>query len=408
VEISLSPIRGSGPEGLVCAALRDATERKRTQAELVAARDAADRANQAKSRFLATASHDLRQPLQSLALLSGALRRLVTDPTAKEALAHQDQAIESMARLLNALLDISKLESGAIQPHPADFAVAGLFEEMRREFSDLAVSKGLELRIARTSNYAYADRALLGQVLRNLISNALKYTTRGAVTLRCVAGATTVRIEVTDTGIGIAADQLTHIYDEFYQVGAAKGASREGYGLGLSIVRRVVDLLRLRIEVQSEPGRGSTFAVELPRGKTAAADGTRTGTAVRAPRAAAATAACVLLVDDDAGVLKATRMLLQVEGYRVIPAASLGEAVRQARANPALNLLITDYHLGQGETGTGVITAVREVLGRELKAILVTGDTSSRIREQGSHDGVHLVSKPIDSEQLLALMKSLL
>jgi len=101
-------------------------------------------------------------------------------------------------------------------------------------------------------------------------------------------------------------------------------------------------------------------------------------------------------------------MLLQVEGYRVIPAASLGEAVRQARANPALNLLITDYHLGQGETGTGVITAVREVLGRELKAILVTGDTSSRIREQGSHDGVHLVSKPIDSEQLLALMKSLL
>ena len=407
VEISLSPIHGSGQGGLIAAALRDATERKQTQAQLVAARDVADRANQAKSRFLATASHDLRQPLQTLALLGGALRRLVADPTAREALTHQEQAIESMAKLLNALLDISKLESGAIEAHPADFAVAALFEEMRREFADLAASKGLELRITATGDHAYSDRALVGQVLRNLMSNALKYTAQGSVTLRSVAGPAAVRIEVADTGIGIAADQLTHIYDEFYQVGVVPGANRDGYGLGLSIVRRVVDLLQLRIEAQSAPGRGSTFALELPRGKIAAAEGQRS-TPAATVRGVGADAPCVLLVDDDASVLKATRLLLQVEGYRVIPAASLAEAMQQARDNPRLNLVVTDYHLGKSETGTQLIAAVREIAGRKVKAVLLTGDTSARIRDQRPDDGVHLVSKPIDPDQLLALMKSLL
>ena len=405
VEISLSPIRGSGPNHLIAAALRDATERHKHQLELIKAREAADRANEAKSRFLATASHDLRQPLQTLALLNGALRRIVRDPPATEALSHQDQAINGMSRLLNALLDISKLESGAVQPNPIDFAIGDLFEEMRSEFSSLAASKGLELRVDATDVCAHSDPALVGQILRNLVSNAIKYTASGSVELCCASAGEAVRIEVRDTGIGIAANQMTHIYEEFYQVGVAPNASREGYGLGLSIVRRLVALLRLGIQVHSQPGQGSAFTVELPRGGAAAHERERASAPGGILRVDGA-APFILLVDDDAAVRRATAMLLSVEGYRVGAAATLAEALALAQADTAL--LICDYHLSGGETGTDVIAQVRRALGRELPGILITGDTSSTIRDRRASANVRLLSKPVDADQLLELLKTLL
>ncbi|HYC08506.1 MAG TPA: ATP-binding protein [Steroidobacteraceae bacterium] len=407
VEISLSPIRTEGARELNVAALRDASESRRNRKELIEARESADRANQAKSRFLATASHDLRQPLQTLALLNGALRRLIADPDAVEALVHQDQAIAAMSRLLNALLDISKLESGAIRPDPRDFPVSALFEEMRREFSSLASGKGLELRTVPSSACAHSDRALVGQIVRNLLSNAVKYTARGAVELRCIPAAQTVQIAVVDSGIGIPADQLEHIFEEFYQVGVASNTTREGYGLGLSIVRRVVALLGLKITVTSELGRGTTFTLELPRGGGGAVESAR-ASALPDARRAPASAPLVLLVDDDPGVRGATAMLLKVEGYRVVTAASLAEAAARARDNPGIALLMTDYHLREGDTGTQVIAAVRAAVGRELPTVLISGDTSSTVRDLKADDRVHLVSKPIDAEQLLALLKTLL
>jgi PAS domain S-box-containing protein len=406
VEISLSPIRGGGGQGLIAAALRDATERRKTQMELIEARETADRANQSKSRFLATASHDLRQPLQTLALLNGALSRLVQDPEAADALAQQDQAIGAMSRLLNALLDISKLESGAVRPDPTNFEISALFEEMRREFTSHAANKGLELRVPPTTEHAHSDRALVGQILRNLISNAVKYTTHGWVELRCT-GSRMVTIEVQDTGVGIPTDQLPHIFEEFFQVGIASNTAREGYGLGLSIVRRLVALLQLKIEVQSEPGRGSTFSLELPRGASAVHDN-RSQTASAGVRPHPVVGPLVLLVDDDAGVRRATAMLLKVEGYRVVPASSLGEALTLAKDDPGVALLITDYHLRDGETGMQVIRAVREIVGRDLPAVVITGDTSSTVRDLRKDDRVHLASKPIDANQLLALLRSLL
>ena len=188
-----------------------------------AARDAADRANLAKGRFLATASHDLRQPVQTLALLNGTLRRCVDSAEAVEAVAQQERAIEAMSRLLSALLDISKLESGAIRPDPSDFAVKAMFEELRDEFAGIASYKGLGFRVmpCKEEDSVRSDRSLVGQVLRNLISNALKYTREGWIALRCLHQAPhLLRLEVLDTGIGIPADQLRYIYDEFYQVGA--------------------------------------------------------------------------------------------------------------------------------------------------------------------------------------------
>src|ERR1017187_2585641 len=179
LEISLSPIKDAD-RTLVAAAIRDASGHKRAEAELIVARESADRANQGKSRFLATASHDLRQPLQTLALLNGSLRRLVTDPDAAEALSQQEQAIGAMSRLLNALLDISKLESGAIKPEPTDFSVATLFQELRTEFANIAASKGLQLEVEVGADHqVHSDPSLVEQILRNLVSNAIKYTRQG-------------------------------------------------------------------------------------------------------------------------------------------------------------------------------------------------------------------------------------
>ena len=406
VEISLSPIR-DGERLLVAAALRDVTERKRIQTELMQAREAADRANLAKSRFLATASHDLRQPLQTLSLLNGTLRRVMRDPVAAEAVAQQGQAIDAMSRLTNALLDISKLESGAIRPDPADFAVAELFEEMRNEFASIAVNKGLELRIETSAPSAHSDPSLVGQILRNLVSNAIKYTHRGRVTLRSAPAPAGVRLEVADTGIGIPADHLPYIYDEFYQVGVASNTSREGYGLGLSIVHRLVRLLGIRLEVNSEVGRGSTFTLELPAGVRAAKEDIATAASAEQTEAHAVSA-CILLVDDDAGVRNATAMLLKVEGFEVVCAASLAEANQALREKPRVDLVIADYHLQNGETGIEVIAAARAVAGEHLGAVLISGDTSSTLRDVKPTGRLRIASKPIQADELLSILSELL
>ena len=408
VEISLSPIQ-DGERGLVAAAIRDVSERKRIQRALTHAREEADRANQAKSRFLATASHDLRQPLQTLSLLNGTLSRIVSDPTGAEAIAQQGQAIDAMSRLLNALLDISKLESGAIRPDPTDFTVAALFEEMRAEFASLAASKGLALRIDAAPQRVHSDPSLVGQILRNLVSNAIKYTRRGSVELRALPQAPGVRIEVVDTGVGIAPDQLPYIYDEFYQIGVASNTAREGYGLGLSIVHRLVSLLGLRLDVRSEVGQGSVFALQLPQAEGApSAAETAQASAARGSRPEERRAPRILLVDDDLGVRKATAMLLKIEGYQVTTAASIAEAVKHARESPRFDLLITDYHLAEGETGVQVIDALRALVGEDLKAILVTGDTSSMIRDLKPDPRTLLASKPINADELVSLIQKLL
>jgi two-component system, sensor histidine kinase len=435
VEISLSPIK-DGDQVLIAAAIRDTTDRNRARAELVAAREAAehatgiadhareiadharetavkaretaDRANQGKSRFLATASHDLRQPLQTLALLNGSLRRLVGEPDALEAIAQQELAIGAMSRLLNALLDISKLESGAIKPEPMDFKVAELFDELRNEFAGIAAKKGLDLEVEPSGNCVHSDPSLVEQILRNLLSNAIKYTRQGRVRLRCFHERDRlVRIEVIDTGIGIPSDQLPFICDEFYQVGVPTNSTRDGYGLGLSIVQRLVALLQVGFDVKSEVGKGSAFSLVLPASFAQV-------TPPDAPAQAQTKSQIpdvkqhVLLVEDDQGVRDATRLLLRVEGYRVTAVATLAEALQTAQEFPALDLVLTDYHLGSGETGTQVITELREILNRPVNAVLMTGDTSTAMREVPLDTNVRVASKPIKADELLGLIKALL
>jgi PAS domain S-box-containing protein len=409
-EISLSPV-GADP-ALVAAAIRDVTQRKQIEAELTAAREAAeearaaaDRANQAKSRFLATASHDLRQPLQTLALLTGALRRLVTRSDAAEVLLQQEHAVGAMSRLLNTLLDISKLESGAVQPELSDFRAASVLEAMRREFGALAQSKGLELLLEPTEESIHSDPALVGQILENLVSNAVKYTKEGRVLVRTRREGTTVRIEVVDTGVGISAEHLAYIYDEFYQVGVPANSSRDGYGLGLSIVQRLVTLLNARLEATSEVGKGSVFALLLPLAASAVRDSEPRP--APDPPARAVDNARILLVEDDAGVRDATSMLLRVEGYRVTAVATLADAL-QTVDRDVPDLLLTDYHLANGEFGTDVIAALRGRMQRGLKAILLTGDTSAGIKEMRADPELRILSKPVDAQELLRLLAALL
>ncbi len=422
VEISLSPVENAGrDELLVAAALRDTTDRKHVQAELTAARESAERAraaadqareeavraNLAKSRFLATASHDLRQPLQTLSLLNGTLRRIVAEADSADVLRQQEQAIRAMSRLLNALLDISKLESGAIKPEPADFTVAALFTELRSDFGRLAADKGLNLQVEECTGCAHSDPSLVLQILNNLVSNAIKYTREGWVRLRCLHERELVRIEVLDTGIGIPADQIRYIYDEFYQIGVPASASRDGYGLGLSIVQRLVSLLNLRLDVRSELGKGSAFSLVLPSSNAQVPSRRIVAEQPSVPRPRIDRPR-VLLVEDDAAVRDATRLLLTVEGYEVTAVSSLGQALQSACNGAKLDMLITDYHLNEGETGTQVITALRESLGVPLKAVLVTGDTSSAIKQLSGDPGLRVLSKPVVAEELLALLRELL
>lgn len=413
VEISLSPVQ-DGDDHLVAAAIRDVTDRKQVEAELIVAREIAERAreiadhaSQAKTRFLATASHDLRQPLQTLALLTGTLRRIVTEPRAAQAIAQQEQAIGTMSRLLNALLDISKLESGAIQPELQDFRLEPLLRELYTEFAQLAVGKALRWQVDACEHCAHSDPALVGQVLRNLVSNAIKYTPRGEVAVRAHSEEGAIRIDVTDTGVGIAPDQLRYIYDEFYQIGVAANSSREGYGLGLSIVQRIVRLLGARLEVQSELGQGSVFSLILPAAqRSLPAPG-------REPEPAATSASRtakmrVLLLEDDPAVRDATRMLLELEGYQVSAVASVAGALERLAGGDTPDLLVTDYHLAQGETGTDAIAALRKRLGTPLKAVLITGDTAFRPDVVAADANLRVASKPVRAEELLELMRTLL
>src|SRR5262245_950016 len=358
-------------------------------------------ANLAKARLIAVTSHDLRQPLQTLFLLNGVLRRLATDSHVAPAIAGQENAIKAMSELLDSLLDISKLEAGATKPQIIDAGLDELFEGLRVEFVGIAATKGLYFEILGSSETARTDPMLLGQVLRNLLSNALKFTHEGSVRMQCVREHGQLRIDVTDTGRGIASEHMPHIFEEFYQAEGMPNTAREGHGLGLSIVHRLIQLLGHQIKVASTKGEGSTFSIVLPVGSArsrVAPPITAWSQDVRIDQAH------VMVVEDDAFVLSGICSLLETVGYRVTGVASIGEALKQAHEQKDIMLLITDFHLSNGELGTEVIRSIRSVLGRDVKAFLLTGDTSTRLQMIARENDACLMSKPINADEFLGLL----
>jgi PAS domain S-box-containing protein len=381
--IRLAPFHIGGKQ-FVAAAIRDMTERRLVNEELVVARKEADRANRAKSRFLATASHDLRQPMQSIRLFNAALLKAVQDPEARELLQHQGQAIESMTRLLNALLDISRLESGAIEPAISEVRLAEVFGELRGEFASLARARDIELSFDDSTVAISTDRTLLQQLLQNLIGNALKYTDRGSVRVRCIREDAALAIVVEDTGIGIPADKLERIFDEYYQVDT-HGAKRMGVGLGLAIVKEVARLLGFSVQVASRVGEGTQAVVRIPKRLLAAG-----GTVQLAE------------VEDDDGVRLATQTFLRFEGYETLSASSVAEAENLFAAVRAGDVVIADYHLDGRNTGLDLLLRLRARTGTEVPGIVLSGDLPTVLRSiKTPVASCRFLSKPVDTAALV-------
>jgi PAS domain S-box-containing protein len=386
VEISLSPV--STPEGpLVYAAIRDVSTQKELQRQL---RDA----SRAKRRFLAAASHDLRQPIQALTLLNSVAKKSATDPIHQSIIAKQQKSLDSMAGLLNALLDISKLEAGIVKPDITDCAVQQIFDDLRAGYEEQARFKGLDLIIEPCGDVARSDYRLLTQILENFISNAIRYTKNGYVRLRCHHRAAHIQLEVLDTGLGISPDEIGNIFDEFHQADAGK-TRPDGLGLGLSIVKRTAELLGCKLSVRSKPGEGSVFSVEVPQGSRVEMKQDASNQRSESPVATGT----ILIVDDEPAILDATALLLEMEGFEVLTAACEDDALKELSSR-APDLLITDYHLRDGATGAELIRSIRKRLGDSLPVILVSGDTSDAIVVKDL-EGARFLTKPVDTDELL-------
>ncbi|MDN3644643.1 PAS-domain containing protein [Pontixanthobacter aestiaquae] len=364
--------------------------------QLSEANDALAEATRSKTRFLAAASHDLIQPLNAARLFASALGEEVEGrPQLERLVKDLDGSITSADRLIRALLDISKLDSGGIEPKHEPVAIDRIFDEVAREFEVQAEAKGIELRRVHTSAWAMTDRALLTSVLRNLVSNAVRYTQDGGVLLGVRRYGDGVLICVHDTGRGIADADLGRIFDEF-QRGAS--TDREGLGLGLAIVRRITRLLDLHLETSSEPGRGSRFALHVPVLQWKSA---RAAKPTKQP-SRQMDSARVLAIDNDPAALAATTALLSKWGLNVICAGSLAEAREQAPAPP--DIVMIDFRLDDGERGDQVYAVLCSGWGVRPPAILLTAEASRETEEATKAMDANRLLKPSSPAALRALI----
>lgn len=391
----------------VAAAIRDITERQRVAEALVAAREEADRANRAKSRFLATASHDLRQPLQTIRLLNASMLKVVSTPEVRELLSQQQHAIDTMTRLLNALLDISRLESGAIEPKPVSVSIMELFEELAAEFETAARARGLVLQFDPAPAVISTDRTLFYQLLQNVVGNALKYTDRGIVNVACVSDADGLIVSVTDTGIGIPADKLERIFDEYYQVDT-HGAKRMGVGLGLAIVREVSRILGMTVSVSSQVGQGTQVRIVIPPKSVLSAVTTPQAETAEHARATQSIATRLILVEDNDSVRTATELFLKLEGYDIKSAGSVAEAESLFAAMQPGDVVIADYHLDDKHTGLDMLIELRQRFGYTVPGIILSGDLPSVLRSMRSAvPACVFLGKPVDTGALIQAIDEL-
>jgi protein-histidine pros-kinase len=402
VEISLSPI-DSASGSFVASVIRDVTERHQIEQALTTARQAAERAQNANTAFLAAASHDLRQPVQALSLLSGALRRTVRDPLALEMIESQQESLDAMTNLLNSLLDISRLDGGAFEPDVEEFPVQRLFNRLASELSRQAKQKKLHFHVEPGDVLIRSDPHLLGEIIQNFVSNAVRYTEQGGVRLFCTQHESDVSITVADTGIGIETDQFENIFKEFHQI-KSPSRKREGFGLGLAITHRLADLLGHAISVESTLGEGSSFSIRVPRARAhekeipAVEEVVVTG---------ASPTGLIVLVEDDVKVAKAWELLLRTEGYRIAIAESAADARRLAETlHDNIRLIISDYHLADGSNGIDATRILREVLGERIPAFIITGDTSKIVQDAEALENCRIMSKPVSPDVLVRLARS--
>ncbi|HXV22823.1 MAG TPA: PAS domain S-box protein [Alphaproteobacteria bacterium] len=394
--------------------LTDITHQKAVQEALRAgesqlrlAKEFAERANLAKSKFLAAASHDLRQPLQAANLFLAVLQGRVGEEERRFVLGKLQQSLNALESLLNALLDVSKLEAGVNQPSPSVFPVGELLVQLASEFGPRAVERRLRFKLVAPSLYLHTDRTFVERILRNLLSNALAYTERGGILLGARSRGKNLRIEVWDTGIGIPGDRLEDIFEDFTQLGNDHRDRDRGLGLGLAIVKRIAKLLESQVTVRSIPGKGSVFACEFPLAQAPLPE--QAVVATRSRPAQGGVGKLIAVIDDVASVREGLALLLSDWGHLPIVGASTDEVLQQLSwLGLTPDLVIADYQLAESRTGTEAIETIRRHSGRIIPAIVLTGDTAPEHLGAARSKGYVLLHKPIGQEHLRLVLGSLL
>lgn len=366
------------------------------------ARDDAQKASIAKTRFLAAASHDLRQPLQALNLFVYALENKEKNEEKRDIIKLIRNSLDSLKELLNTLLDISKLEAGVVQPTFKSFDVGPMIARIKSELSAVAWANDLEMRMVNSHAHVYSDPSLLETIVRNLVDNAIKYTDQGRVLIGCRRRNGNLRIEVWDTGPGIAPDKHELIFQDFYQINNAARQRSQGLGLGLSIVQRMSNLLGCQMGCESTPPKGSMFWVEVPLSNEVVVEN-QTFSSI-APNCGNAH---IVIIEDDEQVLLGLKALLENAGYSTQTFLSgQTNTIRSAfiGATRIPDLIIADYRLDVELTGRDAIAMIRKTLATEIPAIIVTGDTAPERLREAKQSGLPILHKPIQPEELMAII----
>ena len=376
--------------------------------QLRSALDDAEAANRAKTRFLASASHDLRQPMHTLSLFSAALAMRPLDEATRQIAIHMNTALQAVSAQLDALLDVSKLDAGVVPVNKTTFSLSGFLARLQDEYLPRASARGLVLTTQYPGNAScLTDEVLLARIVRNLLENAIKYTPHGEIAMRAQAGAGTTAharadhwvISVEDTGIGIPEAEHQRIFEEFYQLDNPERDRSRGLGLGLSIVRRLAQLLELTIDMSSTPGRGTRFSVTVPAGDRAGAAFPGAGAPNARPQPSESLAGTrVLVLDDEEAVRRGMETLLQAFGCHVRSAGCVAEAVAQCRSLPP-DILLVDLRLRGDENGIAAIQELRSTRPA-LPAILVSGDTAPDRLRDAHEAGIAMLHKPVSAQAL--------
>jgi signal transduction histidine kinase/CheY-like chemotaxis protein len=386
-----------------------AAQLKREKADADAARRAAEVANRAKTQFFAAASHDLRQPLHALGLFAEALRQRSHDEEAVQLVNSINSSVDALEGLFSELLDITKIDTGGVEPQPAHVHVGDLFRRLRLHFEPTAFEKGLALRFRGDAHHVHADPVLVDRILRNLLSNAIRYTNDGSVLVSCRRRRDKLLLQVWDTGVGIRPREQERIFEEFYQVSSdtkLEAHQRKGLGLGLAIVKRLAALMDAPLTLRSQPGRGTVFTLELPVGRAVRADD-----AVPAGKPMLRLTLerrRIVIVEDEPSVRGGLEVLLKSWGADVLSFDSVEACSAWARDTapdtPAPDLLIVDYRLESGHTGVEAISALRKRFAAQLPAIVVTGSTMTGHDSEAQQHDFHLLVKPVVPNKLRAMI----
>lgn len=368
---------------------------------------AAEQANAAKSRFLAAASHDLRQPVHALSLFVAAMRPRSMDDEAHSLLDHIDESVRSMGSLFGGLLDISRLDAGVVEVNKMAVAMQPLLERVCHDYEVQARARGLQLVLHECSLSVMSDALLLERVLRNIIANAVAYTDRGRIVVGCRRGRDQLSIQVWDTGRGIPTDEQEHVFQEFYQLGNPERDRTKGVGLGLAIVRRLTQLLDHPLTLKSELGKGSMFGISAPFASAAANANVATGE-FTLPFLAHGVG-LILVIDDEVSIQIAMKSLLESWGYEAITAGSCDEMLeRIATHRAAPRLIISDYRLRDNASGIDAIERLRSEYNDEIPGMLITGDTGADRLKEAQESGFLLLHKPVPNHRLRASIAHLI